>query len=756
MDYVVLARKLRPMRFQDLIGQETVARILRNAVLSGRVAHAFLFAGSRGVGKTSAARILTKALNCLQPADGEPCNACANCLEITANASPDIYEIDAASNRGIDNIRELRENTNYRPAKNRYKTYIIDEAHMLTTESFNALLKTLEEPPEQVKFILATTNPHKIPDTIQSRCQRFDFPRIPVRLMSDYLQRVVAGEGLTFSRPALEAIARNAAGGMRDALTAIDQVVSFSGSSPSDEDVLGILGMMDSREVFRLLGALLGGRLDEALAVFGAVLDRGHDPDALLAALLKELKDLSLFAALKRDATYFQDHLPEELEFYGRHAGTVPADALQQLFFLFLDLEAQLKRTTQTRACFEMALAKACRVETLVGVPELLGRVRALLAQGAGAASPGNVPPGGGPSHPARQSAPAAAPVSMRSAPPVQPPPVPPAAPAAIQGAQPRAREPQPSAASAPAHATASGEAGEAADPDPAGPFASGTASAAPAPGEPPAGSREFFDEEPPGAHGEPFDDEPLGDPTPMPDDEPLPEPREFSDPGSFGPPGEIDDDVPPADASPARETPWTPMPPPGAPDAPRAGAPARNGGVPPGRFTAAPPPTGTDQPDEAADTDDPQTLPPLPEHAPCDDARFGAFVALARDINPRFPALLRRMEVAHIGDGQVHLVPPSRAETFSSGELERLRPALHQAFGQAFDLRVIDGTNRQARSEYTLSGRERLARAHHLARERQQAREDAQVRRMAQFFPRATVKTIQLRESAGGEHEDV
>ncbi|MCZ6627948.1 MAG: DNA polymerase III subunit gamma/tau, partial [SAR324 cluster bacterium] len=194
MDYVVLARKLRPMRFQDLVGQETVVRALKNAVRNGRTAHAYLFAGSRGVGKTSAARILTKAINCLNPQDGEPCNACGNCEEITRDASPDVHEIDAASNRGIDNIRELRENTKYTPAKCTYKTYIIDEVHMLTMESFNALLKTLEEPPPHIRFILATTAPHRIPETVLSRCQRFDFPRIGTQLIVDYLGGVTAAE----------------------------------------------------------------------------------------------------------------------------------------------------------------------------------------------------------------------------------------------------------------------------------------------------------------------------------------------------------------------------------------------------------------------------------------------------------------------------------------------------------------------------------------------------------------------------------
>ena len=257
MSYVVLARKLRPSRFDDLIGQETAAQTLRNAVLSDRVAHAFLFTGSRGVGKTSAARILTRAVNCLNPDNGDPCNRCENCTEISQNASADVIEIDAASNRGIENIRELRENANYVPAKCRYKIYIIDEAHMLTLESFNALLKTLEEPPPYVKFIFATTDPHKIPPTIISRCQRYDFLRISIKKMADFLETVVKNENLELSRQAIEMICRNSEGGMRDALTAIDQILSFTGTSATDQKVAQILGILESESRFAFIEALL-------------------------------------------------------------------------------------------------------------------------------------------------------------------------------------------------------------------------------------------------------------------------------------------------------------------------------------------------------------------------------------------------------------------------------------------------------------------------------------------------------------------
>jgi DNA polymerase-3 subunit gamma/tau len=407
MDYVVLARKLRPTRFAELIGQETVVRALRNAIATDRVAHAFLFAGARGVGKTSAARILTKALNCLAPQDGEPCNACENCREIAAGSAPDVYEIDAASNRGIDSIRELRENTKFSPVKCRYKTYIIDEVHMLTTESFNALLKTLEEPPPHIKFILATTNPHKIPETILSRCQRFDFPRIPTRLMADYLSEVTAREGLSLSRAALETLARNAAGGLRDALTAVDQVVSYGGPQASDEQVLSILGLMDNREVFALLGAVLERSLPAALEAFAAIRGRGHDLESLLEALIREVKDFALYLTLAGEERTFADALPDTLAFYESNKGKATLDELQQLFYLFLELEQQLKRSDFAQACFEMALVKACRVQPLVGVSELLAQVRELARLPAGGEGGAPRPPPAVP-EPARSTRPAA------------------------------------------------------------------------------------------------------------------------------------------------------------------------------------------------------------------------------------------------------------------------------------------------------------------------------------------------------------
>ncbi len=376
MSYVVLARKLRPACFGDLIGQEIAAQTLRNAVISDRVAHAFLFSGSRGVGKTSAARILTRALNCLNPDNGDPCNTCVNCHEINQNASPDVYEIDAASNRGIENIRELRENVNYVPASCRYKVYIIDEAHMLTLESFNALLKTLEEPPSHVKFIFATTDPYKIPPTIISRCQRYDFLRIPIKKMADFLETVVAKENLEITRQALEMIARNSVGGMRDALTSIDQILSFTDTYATDQKVAQILGILDRESRFAFIEAILKKNEAEALQFFQKLQEHGHDVNDILSDLLQTVKTVSIVQTIGKNTALFQELSYDDLEAFeslGKLAGT---DELQQIFHVLLDLEEQMKLSAHAKICFEMAILQISSVEPLIGIPEMISEIK--------------------------------------------------------------------------------------------------------------------------------------------------------------------------------------------------------------------------------------------------------------------------------------------------------------------------------------------------------------------------------------------
>lgn len=296
MEHLALYRKWRPQRFSDLVGQDAISRTLLNAMAQDRLAHAYLFCGPRGTGKTSTARLLAKALNCVQPQAGEPCNACQSCEEITAGHSLDVIEIDAASNRGIDDARELREQVRFSASGGRYRVFIIDEFHMLTNEAFNALLKTLEEPPANVLFVLATTEPHKILPTIVSRCQRFDFQRIALPALLKHLQKVAAAEQIGVSAQALEAIARKAAGGGRDALSLLDQVHAMSapGETLPDSLVYQVLGLIDEESLLALAQALFQSQVEPLLGHLQSLLEKGHDPLQIIQELLQLLRHLTL------------------------------------------------------------------------------------------------------------------------------------------------------------------------------------------------------------------------------------------------------------------------------------------------------------------------------------------------------------------------------------------------------------------------------------------------------------------------------
>ena len=287
MSYLVLARKYRPQRFSELVGQEHVARTLTNAIAQGRVHHAFLFTGARGVGKTSAARILAKALSCVKGPTAEPCGVCESCLEIAAGNSVDVVEIDGASNTGVDDVRTLREGVRYLPAKGRLKIYIIDEVHMLSTSAFNALLKTLEEPPAHVVFIFATTEAHKIPTTILSRTQRYDFKLIPTARLVAHLEGILRAESIAFEPDGLRLLARQAAGSVRDGLSLLDQVIAYVGDAAISRDIVSeVLGVADRSLLVDLARHVLDRDVAATLRLLAAAVERGLDLGQLARAFL--------------------------------------------------------------------------------------------------------------------------------------------------------------------------------------------------------------------------------------------------------------------------------------------------------------------------------------------------------------------------------------------------------------------------------------------------------------------------------------
>ena len=377
MSYEVFARKYRPQTFDDLVGQAHVSRTLKNAVVQNRLAHAYLFVGPRGIGKTSTARILAKSLNCINGPTITPCGKCDNCREITAGNSLDVIEIDGASNRGIDDVRELRDNVRYAPAKGRYKIYIIDEVHMLTKEAFNALLKTLEEPPPHVKFIFATTEPDKVLPTILSRCQRFDLHRIPPNLIAQHLQVIAGKENITLEPAAAHAIARGAEGGLRDAESMLDQLVAFCGEKISENDVLNVFGFTSEQTVADLIGRILRGETPEAIDLLHQQSESGKDMMRLMSDLIAYLRDLLVFKA-KPDALT-EDVDPDVQKSLAAHSDLISTDRLLELIDQFAAAEGRMKWAPNKKLHFEVAIIKAIQSlgqATLDEVIEKLGELR--------------------------------------------------------------------------------------------------------------------------------------------------------------------------------------------------------------------------------------------------------------------------------------------------------------------------------------------------------------------------------------------
>ncbi len=383
MSYLVLARKWRPQDFDQVVGQGPIVKILRNALRRQRVPHAMLFSGVRGVGKTTLARIMAKALNCSGPEADRPCNSCDSCREITAGNAIDLHEIDGASNRGIQEIRDLKENIRFLPSKGRYKIIIIDEVHMLTAEAFNALLKTLEEPPAHVLFMFATTEPHKIPVTILSRCQRYELKRVSFRELQNHFSRIAAAEGVEISPAALEMIVREASGSVRDGLSLLDQVFSFGDTKMTDEDVREVLGLVDRQVYTRLAAALLAGEVGTALEILDQVCAAGADLKRFLADLLYFVRSL-VIARVVKDPAKLLDVSDRELAELSELAGSHQAETLYRLLEQLMRGSSEMQYAPQPRLVLEMILARAVQAGEVVPVARLLARVDDLLRTGPG------------------------------------------------------------------------------------------------------------------------------------------------------------------------------------------------------------------------------------------------------------------------------------------------------------------------------------------------------------------------------------
>lgn len=364
MAYTALYRKFRPITFSEMVGQEHITRTLRNQIVSGRVGHAYLFNGGRGTGKTSSAKILARAINCLNPKDGEPCNECEICKEALNGSLTDIVEMDAASNNSVEDIRQIRDEVNFLPTKAKYRVYIIDEVHMLSTGAFNALLKTLEEPPEHVKFILATTEPQKLPATILSRCQRFDFKKISEDDIEKRLEIICKESNIEITKQALKIISSLAEGAMRDALSILERCIQDGETKIDEEKIKDLVGIPKFTYINNITKAIIENNSDEALQAIDQVLQEGKDLSNLLWETIKYVKDILVYKTSKTTSIYNE----EEIKQIDELASKVEKDKLLSIIYELSNLENDMKYSTQRTIIFQAGIIKLCMGQITSGV----------------------------------------------------------------------------------------------------------------------------------------------------------------------------------------------------------------------------------------------------------------------------------------------------------------------------------------------------------------------------------------------------